>query len=104
MKKATHRDRLLAYFENNKSITTMQAFNDLGNTRLAVYIHKLIKEGYVISKRNKKVTTRYGYETTVTEYTLISKPNEGIFGDAVGELNQIIADVFKPFNNVKSGK
>tara|TARA_R100001163_G_C5068506_1_gene209018 strand:+ start:20462 stop:20773 length:312 start_codon:yes stop_codon:yes gene_type:complete len=103
MKKATHRERLLAYFEKHKSITTMQAFNDLGNTRLATYIHNLIKEGYVISKRNKKVTTRYGYETTVTEYTLISKP-EGIFGDAVGELNQIIADVFKPFNNVKSGK
>lgn len=96
MKKTTHRARLLAYFEKNKSITTMQAFTDLGNTRLAVYICELIKEGYVINKKNKKVTTRYGYETTVTEYTLVSKP-EGIFGDQVGRLNQIIDDVFKPF-------
>jgi hypothetical protein len=94
MKKATHRERLLSYFAERKTITTMEAFTDLGNTRLAVYIHKLIKEGYVISKTSKKVPTRYGYQTTVTEYTLISKPLESVTMfpdyDPVGEIDNLI--------------
>jgi hypothetical protein len=91
MKKATHLTRLIDYLEKNKSITSKQSIDDLGNTRLSAYIFKLIELGYTISKSSKKVPTRFGTTTTVTKYTLVSKPINGIFNyDPVGEVTDII--------------
>lgn len=66
--KPTHKTRLLEYLENYGSITTLQAIQDLGNTRLAVTVCNLRREGYDITSQPIKVPTRWGTETTVTKY------------------------------------
>ena len=66
--KPTHKPRLLEYLEEFGSITTLDAIRDLGNTRLAVTVCTLRREGYDITSQPMKVPTRWGTETTVTKY------------------------------------
>lgn len=68
--KPTHKTRLLSYLNKYGSITTIQAIQDLGNTRLAHYIWELKNDGYDIETENVRVHTRWGSTTTVAEYTL----------------------------------
>ena len=115
MRENTHLTRLLAYLKDNDSITQKQCTDELGNTRLASTVFKLNRhfesngDDLTIISLPRKVPTRFRTKdgspkvTTVAEYKLVKKP-KGIFGDAVGEIDQIIADVFKPFTNVKAGK
>lgn len=65
----THETRLLAYLKNYKSITSLEAIRDLGNTRLSATIH-LLRKAHRISSTNVKVPTRWGTTTTVTKYIL----------------------------------
>ncbi len=67
--KPTHKTRLLQYLEDYGSITSLQAIQDLGNTRLAATICDLRKEGHEIVSSDVKVPTRWGTQTTVTKYT-----------------------------------
>jgi len=64
----THRTRLLAYLKRYKSITSLEAIRDLGNTRLAASIHTLRGENYNILSSDIKVPTRWGTTTTITKY------------------------------------
>ena len=68
--KQTHKTRLIYYLRQYKSITTLQAIKDLGNTRLSAYIFALRKDGYNIINDNIRVTTRWGTKTTVSNYIL----------------------------------
>ena len=56
----TQNDRVLKYSLDFGSISTLQAFNDLGVTRLASRIHDLRMAGYNIKKRMKSSINRYG--------------------------------------------
>lgn len=67
--KPTHKTRLLQYLEDYGSITSLQAIQDLGNTRLSATIFQLRKEGHEIVSSDIKVPTRWGTQTTVTKYT-----------------------------------
>ena len=67
--KPTHKTRLLEYLQDYGSITSLQAIQDLGNTRLSATIFQLRKEGYEIVSSDVKVPTRWGTQTTVTKYT-----------------------------------
>jgi hypothetical protein len=53
-------------------ISTWDAFELIGCTKLGTRVSELIKSGkYEISKRDKKVTTRYGAKVVVKQYKII---------------------------------
>ena len=74
--RSTHKTRLLAYLKEFKSITSLEAIRDLGNTRLSATIFKLRDEGHPIISEDIRVNTRWKNEdgtnktTRVTNYTL----------------------------------
>ena len=70
-KTGTHYTRLLDYLKNHKTITSLQAIRDLGNTRLSATIFELRKDGYNIDSSDIPVPNRWGTKTMVSEYKLI---------------------------------
>lgn len=65
----THRERLLKWFDEVKpTITSLESITELGNTRLSATVFNLRDEGYNIESVDKKVPTRWGKDTIVTEY------------------------------------
>jgi len=68
--KHTHKTRLLEWFKTHNSITSKQAFEELGNTRLAATIFTLIEDGKTIDKETIAAPTRYNTNAYVTKYTL----------------------------------
>lgn len=69
MEKVSQCDRVLDYIEQFGSITTFDAFKDLGILRLASRIHDLTKRGYVIIKSVETVRNRFGEKTNITRYS-----------------------------------
>ncbi len=67
----THYTRLLEYLKKHKTITSLQAIRDLGNTRLSATIFDLRKDGYNIDSSDIPVPNRWGTKTMVAEYKLI---------------------------------
>ena len=65
----TQCERVLAYMEANGGITTKQAFDDLGITRLASRIHDL-SASHDIKRETIKVKNRYGETVRCTRYSL----------------------------------
>ena len=59
MAKQTHKTRLLDYLRNYRSITSLEAIRDLGNTRLSATIYVLKDEGYNIETTSQEVQTRW---------------------------------------------
>jgi hypothetical protein len=76
MARESHKTRLLQYLKDYKSITSLEAIRDLGNTRLSATIFCLKDEGHAISTDNTQVPTRWTNQdgsrrtTTVAKYTL----------------------------------
>jgi len=68
--KHTHKTRLLEWFKTHNSITSLEAFRELGNTRLAATIFTLIDDGKTIEKETIAAPTRYNTNAYVTKYTL----------------------------------
>ena len=53
-------------------VSTWDAFELIGCTKLGTRVSELIQSGkYEISKRDKKVTTRYGAKVIVKQYKII---------------------------------
>lgn len=69
MQKLTQVQKVIKYMERNGGITTMQAYTDLGITRLASRIHEIKRMGIDIESRSVTVKTRDG-QTTVTQYKI----------------------------------
>ena len=67
----THYTRLLDYLKKFKSITSLDAIKDLGNTRLSATIYELRKDGYNIISEDLTVKNRWGNNTTIAKYKLI---------------------------------
>lgn len=63
------RERILKYIKQFGSITTFQAFIDLGCTRLSEYIRQL-RLDYDIEDEWIEVVTRFGITTHVKKYFL----------------------------------
>ena len=55
MKKETHKSRLLKYLQEYKSITSLEAIRDLGNTRLSASIFLLKADGVKMTNVAKYV-------------------------------------------------
>lgn len=70
-KKPTQNDRVLEYIKDFGFITTWQAIQDLGVTRLAARIADLEEQGYCFAKRTLSAKNRYGDNTHFTEYRLV---------------------------------
>lgn len=66
----TQQQRILEYLEQGNTITTLNAFNELGITRLASRIYDLKASGVSIQRKMITVTNRYNEKCHVTEYSL----------------------------------
>ncbi len=73
IKPNTHEGRLIDYLEKFGSITSLQAIQDLGNTRLSGTIYTLKRKGYDFKTESVSVPNRFGGKTTVAKYHLLNK-------------------------------
>lgn len=69
MDKVVQRDRVLKYIQDFGSITTMQAFQDLGITRLSARIYELKENGYAIKTETVEGKNRYGEKVRYSRYS-----------------------------------
>lgn len=65
----TQSKRVLDYMRKYGSITTLEAFRDLGITRLSGVIFDL-RKSYVISSKTEQSRNRYGEKTSYSRYYL----------------------------------
>lgn len=70
MHKVSQCERILAYLDEFGSITTLEAFRDLGIARLASRIHDLKRRGYVFERDFVESTNRYGETVRYMRYSL----------------------------------
>ena len=63
-------DRIIKYINDYGSITTLQAFSDLGCTRLASRIHDLRKQGYSFKIEVVTGKNRYGEPVHYNRYSM----------------------------------
>ena len=70
MGKKTQAERVLEYIKKFGSITTLEAFRDLGVTRLSARIFELRARGFDIDSTNITNKNRYGEKCTYSKYYL----------------------------------
>ena len=75
--KLTQCQRILDYMKQFGSISTLDAFNDLGVARLASRIHDLKDQGYDIVSETKTHKNRFGEDTYFKVYKLADGGNNG---------------------------
>lgn len=68
--KTTQCMRILDYMKQFGSISTLEAFNDLGVARLASRTHDLKGQGYNIISETKTSKNRFGETTSFKVYRL----------------------------------
>ena len=66
----TQNERIIQYMTDFGSISTMEAFTELGVTRLASRIHELTGNGYSINKKMESAKNRYGESVSYMRYSL----------------------------------
>lgn len=69
----TQHDRILKYMNDFGSITPMEAFSDLGVTKLATRISEMRREGIRIHKEPVNSVNRYGDHVRFMRYSLEEK-------------------------------
>lgn len=69
-KRMTQEERVLEYIQEFGSITTWDAFADLGITRLSAKIFDLDKDGYRFDRKVECSVNRYGKPVHYTRYSL----------------------------------
>lgn len=70
MKKPTQCERIIQYMKDFGSITTLQAFTDLGCTRLASRVTDLKRQGYDIKSEFVSGKNRYDETVSYKKYYL----------------------------------
>lgn len=70
MHKVSQCERILAYLDEFGSITTLEAFRDLGIARLASRIHDLKRRGYVFERDFVESKNRHGETVRYMRYSL----------------------------------
>lgn len=68
--KPTQCDRILDYLKKFGTITSLQAYVDLGITQLAARITNLEERGYTFKRVRVDVTNRFGEKSQVVKYSL----------------------------------
>lgn len=72
MAKTQHSEVLNYLQKNKKGLTSMEAFEKFGATRLSAIIFNLRHDGYNIITEDKVVKTRYGTKTSVANYKMVA--------------------------------
>ena len=62
-------ERIEKYMDDFGSISPMEAFADLGITKLATRVSEMIRDGAKIAKRIETGVNRYGDKIHYTRYT-----------------------------------
>ena len=70
MAKTNQHDRILQYMRDFGSITTLDAFRDLGITKLTTRISEMRRDGVTIIGTPESVENRYGDKCHIHRYTL----------------------------------
>lgn len=65
----TQAERVMDYITEFGSISSMEAFRDLGITRLAARIADLESNGVCFSRKREMVVNRYGEKVYYTRYS-----------------------------------
>jgi len=73
-KKKSQTSEVLKFMKKYNCITSMQAFEHFGATRLSSIIYVLKKRGYVIDTIRMTCENRYGGTCQYAKYVLISEP------------------------------
>lgn len=71
MRKPTQNDRILHYMKEHKGITSLEAYDKIGCTRLSARIADLKDMGYPIGKVMVDAKNRYGDTVKVAQYFLV---------------------------------
>lgn len=71
---ATQRDLVVKFIDDFGSITSWQAFTELGITRLSARIWELKDMGYKFEKERKQALNRYGKPVSFDKYTIKERP------------------------------
>ena len=66
----SQKERILKYLQSGKPLTSMQAINWWGVTRIGARVWELRDEGHNITTTMKAVKTRDGKKTMVASYQL----------------------------------
>lgn len=72
MARITQKERVLKYIKDFGSISSWDAYKDLGITQLGTRIFELKQKGYIFSKERIKTKNRYGDDSHYDKYKLIS--------------------------------
>ena len=64
------KERILRHLRDYGTITSWEAIQEYGCTRLSHYIYLLKKEGHAISGVDEPFTNRYGEKSRFTRYRL----------------------------------
>ena len=70
MKTLNQNERILRHLSDHGSITTLDAFNEYGITRLASRICDLRQAGHPIQGQFESSTNRYGEKVSYVRYSL----------------------------------
>lgn len=70
------RDRVLNYIKENGSITSLEAFVELGCTRLSGEIHRLKMDGYEFDREFVTRKNRWNEKVSFAKYTLKGEREE----------------------------
>lgn len=74
-KRMTQTQAIINHLLKFGSITSMEAFEKYGATRLSAIIFCLRKRGYMIINKEHETTNRFGGKVSYVEYKLIKAPN-----------------------------
>lgn len=66
----SQKERILQHLKQGNTITSLEAYNELGVTQLAARIYELKAEGNPILSEQIKVTNRFDEKCTVAKYFL----------------------------------
>lgn len=69
-KERTQKSEVLKYMQKHTGITSLQAIQHFGATRLPDIIYRLEKEGHKFVKTKITKKNRYGHTVTYTKYSL----------------------------------
>ena len=70
-KQKTQKSEVLKFMQTHKGITSIQAFERFGVTRLADIIYKLRLDGFTIQTEQLTTKNRYGHVVNYARYSLV---------------------------------
>jgi len=74
---SNQKERVLAFVRSQGSITSLQAIETYGITRLSAVIFNMIEDGHVFEKEQSvKVANRFGEDCRVTRYHYKGQKNK----------------------------